>query len=118
MATFAQAHKVLRDYTERFNRLALELANAGQDRVTVEHLDVLGPYPKDIPYQWRRRMPDLHSINPATILEHRTHLDRALPGFCQVHLDRPDGRGYACPIGYHEYTGLTREEIDGKGGSQ
>jgi hypothetical protein len=117
MATFKQAHEAMIAYTERFNRLALQCAERGQDAVTVADLDSLGAYPQ-VPAQWRRRMPDVVSVAPSTILEHRTHLDRALPGFCQVHLDRPDGRGYACPVGFREYTGISRREIDGEGAAR
>jgi hypothetical protein len=112
VATFRQAHQALRDYTERFNRLALDLANRGQDAVTVEQQAAIGPYPQGIPYQWRRRMPDVVSISPSTILTHRAHLDRAQPRFCGV-LIEGIARPYQCPVGFHEYTGLTRQDIDG-----
>lgn len=113
MATFAQAHRALREYTERFNRLALECANEGRGEVGLDRQDALGPYPKGIPYQWRRRMTDVVSIGPDTILKHREHLDRALSEMCQVKIESFDGRWYLCPIGHTEYTGLTRREIDG-----
>lgn len=103
-----------REYVERFNRLALECANRGQDSVTLEQRDALGPYPKGIPQQWLRRMPDVKSISPSTILIHRSHLDRALPQFCQVRIDGAEGRWYACPVGFQEYSGITRDEIDGR----
>lgn len=114
MATFAQAHKTLLDYTARFNRLALKCASEGRSEIDLERRDELGPYPKGIPYQWRRRMPDVVCIAPWLILEHRSHLDRALPGMCQARVERPEGRSFNCPIGLTQYTGLTRQEIDGR----
>jgi hypothetical protein len=111
MATFRQAHQALREYVERFNRLALECANHGQEAITTEQQDALGPYPQ-VPYQWRRRMPDILSIAPSTILEHRSHLDSALPECCQVLIKAT--RPYSCPVGFRPYSGITRQEIDGR----
>lgn len=113
MASFKQAHAALRDYTERFNRLALECANEGRNEIGLERQDALGSYPKDIPYQWKRRMPDVISLSPQTILRHRAHLDQTDSTYCQVAIDGT--HRYLCPIGYGtQYPGLTRQEIDGR----
>jgi hypothetical protein len=112
MATFKQAHQALIDYTTRFNRLALDCAARGIDAITVEQQDGLGPYPK-VPYQWRRRMPDVVGLAPSTVLIHRGHLEQSLsPTFCGARIDGAH-QPYMCPVGHQQYTGVTREEIDG-----